>query len=130
MANHVVTASRTKDRSVFASVTEALEQHLNDSSQSATTEAEYQALVDGQTDYTETRELTSNGSAVASGTVGNGYNIIRTWTTAKITADIDAKTDSSSYYYDSSPYTVSGWTIEANDKNSSGVPYAPNWHSG
>ena len=74
--------------------------------------AEHEAFVAGQTDFTETKTLASNGSPVASGTAGNGYNLVRTWTEAKYRADIDANG-----WDDTSSLAVSGWSITTKDFN-------------
>ena len=57
------------------------------------------------TSFTETKILTSNGSAVTPGTAGNGYRLTRTWTTAKLDA---WEAGSPTEVTDHGP----GWTME------------------
>tara|TARA_B100000809_G_scaffold228244_1_gene241133 strand:- start:1292 stop:1675 length:384 start_codon:yes stop_codon:yes gene_type:complete len=124
MANHIVTTEWTKSGSVFNTIAEALEQHLADIGGSETTIAEHETSVAAQTDFTETRTLASNGSTVASGTAGNGYNLVRTWTEAKYKADIDANG-----WDDISGLETGGWNSITKDINpDTGVAHAQDWY--
>ena len=88
MANHVFISNFKKSGHSFNTLTEALETHMAEATNrgSERTVAEWEATIDAQNNFTETKILTSNGSAVTPGTAGNGYSLTRTWSTAKLDA--------------------------------------------
>ena len=122
MAAHKITTVYTKSGSVFNTITEAMETHMAASSDSATTIAEHESFVAGQTNFTEVKALTSNGSPVAAGTAGNGYSLTRTWTKAKLTAF--AATWASLADAKGEPTTIgAGWVVTHTDINpATGAP--------
>tara|TARA_B100001079_G_C16294127_1_gene462323 strand:+ start:32 stop:436 length:405 start_codon:yes stop_codon:yes gene_type:complete len=128
MANHQVTTNWEKTGFAFNTVEEAVTAHLTDSSQSETF-AQYESFVAGQTDFTETKGLASNGSEVAAGSPGNGYFTKRTWTEAKLQTAIAAeKAAGKAAAWPVSHYEGNGWTSTNTDIDpSSGNEYPINW---
>jgi len=126
MADHQITTVYTKSGAAFNTVTEAIEAHMAASSDSATTIAEYESFVDGQTNFSEVKKLTVNGEPVATGTAGNGYSLTRTWTQAKLLAF--AQTWSSLDDAKGEPTNIgSGWTVSHTDINPSTGELNPVW---
>ena len=124
MADHIVTTEWTKSGSAFSTLQEALEQHLADVGGAETTLADHDSAVGAQTDFTETKTLASNGSPVASGTAGNGYNLVRTWTETKYRADIDANG-----WDDVTGLETGGWSSVTKDINAdTGAAHAQDWY--
>ena len=128
MANHHVTHKWEKSGGSFNSVQEAIEAHLADSSATETTLTEHETWTAGQTDFTETKALTSGGEPVSAGTAGNGYRLIRTFTEAKMSAHIAAE-KAANASYPTSPHEGNGWTVESKNINpDSGVEYPGDWN--
>ncbi|HAW04204.1 MAG TPA: hypothetical protein DCW83_05910 [Saprospirales bacterium] len=126
MAKHKIVSCYTKSGAAFNTITEAIETHMAASSATETTIAEYESWVDGQTNFTETKSLTSNGSAVASGTAGNGYALTRTWTQAKLAAL--AATWTSLAEAKGEPTTIgTGWTVTHTDTDPASGNPSPVW---
>jgi len=125
MADHEITTCYTKSGSAFNNVEEAMVQLMSDSSQSETTLAEHTTYVDGQSNFTETRALTSNGEPVASGTAGNGFRIVRTWTQSKLLERQTAGpgTDSSLH----ATVAGSGWAVTHVDVEPGTANVNPHW---
>jgi hypothetical protein len=126
MANHQVTATWEKTGFAFSTIEEAVTAHLTDSSQSESF-AQYESFVAGQTDFTETKGLASNGSEVAAGSAGNGYFTKRTWTEAKLRTH-EAAEEAANAEYPTSPYVGNGWTVLCIDIDpSTGDEYPIDW---
>jgi len=126
MADHQITSVYTKSGAAFSTLTEAMETHMAASSDSATTIEEHESFVSGQTNFTEAKALTSNGSPVSAGTAGNGYSLTRTWTRAKLLAF--AGTWTSLADMKGEPTTIgAGWTVSHTDLNPSNNQENPIW---
>ena len=116
MAKHKITTCYTKSGSVFNTLAEAMESHMAASSDTATTVSDHESFVSGQTNFTEVKTLTSSRSPVSSGTAGNGYQLERTWTRAKLLAFVTAAASTANVKTE--PTTIgAGWTVEHIDIN-------------
>ena len=124
MADHQATAAYSKTDATFATTDEALQDFLDSNGTNwdpdLTTVAEYNTWRDGK-NWTETRHLTSGRKAVATGTIGNGFALVRTHTEANLKAAIDA--DSSL-----APVLSGGWSDVHEDIDpATGIEYQDNW---
>mgnify|MGYP000064727736 CR=1 FL=1 len=126
MAKHKITTCYTKSGSVFNTLAEAMESHMAASSDTATTVSDHESFVSGQTNFTEVKTLTSSGSPVSSGTAGNGYQLERTWTRAKLLAFVTAAASTANVKTE--PTTIgAGWTVSHTDLNPSNNQENPIW---
>lgn len=124
MADHQATAAYSKTDATFATTDEALQDFLDSNGTNwdpdLTTVAEYNTWRDGK-NWTETRHLTSGRKAVAAGTIGNGFALVRTHTEANLEAAIRA--DSSL-----APVLSGGWSDVHEDINpATGIEYQDRW---
>ena len=124
MADHQATAAYSKTDATFATTDEALQDFLDSNGTNwdpdLTTVAEYNTWRDGK-NWTETRHLTSGRKAVATGTIGNGFALVRTHTEANLEAAIRA--DSSL-----APVLSGGWSDVHEDIDpATGIEYQENW---
>lgn len=124
MADHQATAAYSKTDATFATTDEALQDFLDSNGTNwdpdLTTVAEYNTWRDGK-NWTETRHLTSGRKAVATGTIGNGFALVRTHTEANLEAAIRA--DSSL-----APVLSGGWSDVHEDIDpATGIEYQDRW---
>ena len=124
MADHQATAAYSKTDATFATTDEALQDFLDSNGTNwdpdLTTVAEYNTWRDGK-NWTESRHLTSGRKAVATGTIGNGFALVRTHTEANLEAAIRA--DSSL-----APVLSGGWSDVHEDIDpATGIEYQDNW---
>mgnify|MGYP006078830269 FL=1 len=124
MADHQATAAYSKTDATFATTDAALQDFLDSNGTNwdpdLTTVAEYNTWRDGK-NWTETRHLTSGRKAVATGTIGNGFALVRTHTEANLKSAINA--DSSL-----APVLSGGWSDVHEDIDpATGREYQDRW---
>jgi|TARA_B110000908_G_C10059620_1_gene359997 hypothetical protein len=128
MAAHKITTVYTKSGAAFNTITEAIETHMgeNDYGHAERTIAEYESAIDGQSDFTETKALTANGSPVSAGTAGNGYQLTRTYTQAKL-LEVQTAAVAANDKGDLDSNVGAGWTVTHQDINPSTNSVNPTW---